>query len=572
MNDDKEKETEQPNSVDNETIPKEIQGHPHSSSNRPKNTIQLNEKEIKDGIILKIEPSEKCLIYPNKAPSSAIYKILHEENLIEMKDIKKIKINNKKNWITIHVIPSSPYSKFTIEDIRENGKVKTEHVQCSWVVTESVGRAQGVLYKLNSNEDTDDLKFCLMELNPDIRISQCTRLGPESSTTYRIRFETPYYPESIWTTRGLRKVHEYFPPQRRCNKCLKFGHTSDECTQETIICGYCGGADHESSTCPKKEHPHPDDSFSCPNCSSNTHGPLDPNCPTTKDFNKQNKERLDAYHTEIKAQANYAQAIKSSLNTIQIQQKHLQNVPAPLVAPATMPTSTPTSTKTNLEECMNKCLTDANFIKTIAQAVATAVINALKPLIFAISKQIESLLDIMKNQLNAFPMQQQFFHQQVQHHQHQMQQQQQLNHQQLNQHQQHQLQQYQHHEQPHHQQLPQHQMQQQQQQLNPQHHLQQQHQQIQQQQLPQQPLIQHQQQGQVPQQQQQHLDQTQLQSYNNQYTPAPESTTIFSQEMAEELTKNLTNTLTQSFQNNPAESLQHIMNMLPSGAPKGNSS
>ena len=50
---------------------------------------------------------------------------------------------------------------------------------------------------------------------------------------------------------------------KRCNKCNKFGHYKDNCTETTSSCGICGVQGHESETC---DHKTDTSSFSCINC------------------------------------------------------------------------------------------------------------------------------------------------------------------------------------------------------------------------------------------------------------------------------------------------------------------
>ena len=136
---------------------------------------------------------KNCTVYPNKAPTSTIFRILHDEDMIRMQDINTVKINNQNNSVTLHVIPNSEESINTIEDIRESTTIHTTHDQCHWAISESRANAMGVLYRLG-NESADDLLHVLKELNPDMKISNCTRLGAESSTTYKINFDSPDLP------------------------------------------------------------------------------------------------------------------------------------------------------------------------------------------------------------------------------------------------------------------------------------------------------------------------------------------------------------------------------------------
>ena len=159
------------------------------------------------------------------------------------------------------------------------------------------------------------------ELNPDINITSCSRLGPETSTTYKLQFNSPDHPDNIWTTRGVRKVHEYFRGKRRCNNCLSFKHSTPYCDVDGNICAHCGGHGHLSESCQKKKEPGPNDSFLCTNCASSEHGPLDPKCPVTLEINKQHKQKLDSYHEKQKSEQNYASALKASLSHIQMEQK-----------------------------------------------------------------------------------------------------------------------------------------------------------------------------------------------------------------------------------------------------------
>ena len=83
-----------------------------------------------------------------------------------MRDIKHIQFNNNKQCCTVHVVPTYWETKFTLNEIRELGKVHTDHDQCKWVITEIRSNASKVIYGL-SNENPSDLMMCLNELNPD---------------------------------------------------------------------------------------------------------------------------------------------------------------------------------------------------------------------------------------------------------------------------------------------------------------------------------------------------------------------------------------------------------------------
>lgn len=76
---------------------------------------------------------------------------------------------------------------------------------------------------------------------------------------------------TLWHTR--LEVHPFISPVKRCNKCLRFGHTGREC-QSDPICDHCAKHTHGAgSQCPDADKPP-----SCINCKK-SHNSRDDKCP-----------------------------------------------------------------------------------------------------------------------------------------------------------------------------------------------------------------------------------------------------------------------------------------------------
>lgn len=67
-------------------------------------------------------------------------------------------------------------------------------------------------------------------------------------------------------------VEPYIYPVIQCYKCLRYGHTNNQCKSTDVRCKFCSG-NHESHTCSQTENKF------CVFCKSDEHAPVDKKCP-----------------------------------------------------------------------------------------------------------------------------------------------------------------------------------------------------------------------------------------------------------------------------------------------------
>lgn len=87
------------------------------------------------------------------------------------------------------------------------------------------------------------------------------------TNSYVVTMQATQIPEYIFIGMERIKTRVYYPRPMRCNKCLKFGHTTKNC-KSVEICATCG----------KLSHGPCDASPNCTNCNGN-HNSFDKKCP-----------------------------------------------------------------------------------------------------------------------------------------------------------------------------------------------------------------------------------------------------------------------------------------------------
>ena len=114
---------------------------------------------------------------------------------------------------------------------------------------------KGIIHGLLESQENLD------EIAGEIGAQYMKRIGrdPTTSKTTLIAYpKETILPPYIAIDGQRYKVHSFIPKPRRCDKCQKFGHSTDRCPN-SVTCSRCSGS-HTYSECPNKDTP------KCANC------------------------------------------------------------------------------------------------------------------------------------------------------------------------------------------------------------------------------------------------------------------------------------------------------------------
>ena len=128
------------------------------------------------------------------------------------------------------------------------------------------------------NSEEEDIQEGLSEENPEIEILRVIRANKGAdhipTSMLKIKFKQDEPPSEVYILDMPYKCEIYFPPPKKCHKCLRFGHWSRDC-RGTSRCQNCSGQ-HSHESCRR---------LYCDNCFKNgfsdfAHASFDSSCPT----------------------------------------------------------------------------------------------------------------------------------------------------------------------------------------------------------------------------------------------------------------------------------------------------
>ncbi len=209
------------------------------SGNRPS---QKRETQEPKAFILHVAKEEGSELSPAVMQDFKIKKVLMDNDLVELDQIKSLWFNKNENKVTIKLTNAGK-----AKETRQKGEITLRtQLNGSKIVWKIRARTPKAIVVLKGMPTEVDAKEIEENLKTGKNVERAFKIG---KSVWAIGMTTDEAPKQLNTLFGPRRTERYNPPPTRCTLCLKFGHKAESCTDKEKSCRNCGEKGHLVAEC-----------------------------------------------------------------------------------------------------------------------------------------------------------------------------------------------------------------------------------------------------------------------------------------------------------------------------------